>query len=57
LYSCQIAQETTIDFKKMLNWVIAWVGLSAIWVEEDHQDASLPLQLAKIALSDYTARC
>lgn len=46
-----IGQETNIDFDRMLNWVIAWVGLSAIWMEEDHLDASLPIQLAKIALS------
>ncbi|WP_394677470.1 aminoglycoside phosphotransferase family protein [uncultured Sphingobacterium sp.] len=46
-----IGQETKIDFDRMLNWVIAWVGLSAIWMEEDHLDASLPIQLAKIALS------
>lgn len=46
-----IGQETNIDFHRMLDWVIAWVGLSAIWMEEDHLDASLPIQLAKIALS------
>ena len=28
-----IGQETNIDFDRMLNWVIAWVGLSAIWME------------------------
>jgi streptomycin 6-kinase len=46
-----IGQETNIDFDRMLNWVIAWLGLSAIWMEEDHLDASFPIQLAKIALS------
>ncbi len=46
-----ICQETNIDFDRMLDWVIAWVGLSAIWMEEDNEDASLPIQLAKIALS------
>ena len=46
-----IGQETNIDFDRMLDWVIAWVGLSAIWMEEDNLDASLPIQLAKMALS------
>lgn len=46
-----IGREANIDFDRMLNWVIAWGGLSAIWMEEDNQDASLPIQLAKIALS------
>ena len=46
-----ICHETNIAYDRMLDWLIAWVGLSAIWLEQDNQDASLPVQIAKIALS------
>lgn len=45
-----ISQETGIETSRMLEWVIAWTGLSAIWMEEDYLDASLPLSLGQLAL-------
>ena len=35
----------------MLDWVIAWAGLYAIWMLEDKSDAHLPLKIGEIAIN------
>ena len=35
-----IAEETGVDERQMLEWVLAWCGLSAAWSERSGGDAS-----------------
>lgn len=44
---CQIAH---IEYQTLVEWVIAWSALSALWKVEDNLDASLALGIAKNAL-------
>jgi streptomycin 6-kinase len=36
-----MAAETGLDTKRLLNWIIAWAGLSAAWILNDGEDAAL----------------
>jgi streptomycin 6-kinase len=47
-----IAEEAGLDPKRLLNWIIAWAGLSAAFCLEDGEDARLPLTVAEIAVSE-----
>jgi len=46
-----IADEAALDPKRLLNWIIAWTGLSAVWTLNDGEDATLPLTVAQIAIN------
>ncbi|MBS0031866.1 aminoglycoside phosphotransferase family protein [Chitinophaga sp. 22321] len=45
-----ISAESGIPFKHLLEWIVAWAGLSATWILDDGDDASLDLGVAEIAL-------
>ncbi|MNG18192.1 Aminoglycoside/hydroxyurea antibiotic resistance kinase [compost metagenome] len=50
----QIVCETAdLPRQHMLQWIVAWCGLSAAWFLEDdlHEDARTPLQVAQLALN------
>jgi streptomycin 6-kinase len=47
-----IAAETGLDAKRLLNWIVAWAGLSAAWALDDGEDTILQLTVAKIALKE-----
>jgi streptomycin 6-kinase len=47
-----IAKEAALDPKRLLNWIIAWAGLSAAWILNDGGDATLPLTVAQIAINE-----
>jgi len=47
-----IADETGLNPKRLLQWIIAWTGLSAAWALDDGEDAGFQMTVAKIALSE-----
>ncbi len=47
-----IAAEAGLDEKRLLNWVIAWSGLSAAWILNDGEDAELQMTVVKIAINE-----
>lgn len=47
-----ISNQTKIECDRLIDWVIAWSGLSAFWMEEEGKDSYLPTQIAKLALSE-----
>jgi streptomycin 6-kinase len=46
-----IADASGIDRRRLLQWVLAWTGLSATWMLEDGADPRSRLELAKLAAS------
>lgn len=44
-----VAQTSSIDRRRLLQWVLAWAGLSAAWMLEDDIDPTTPLEVAKLA--------
>ncbi|MFI8483069.1 aminoglycoside phosphotransferase family protein [Pseudomonas sp. NPDC078700] len=44
-----VAQVSDIDRRRLLQWVLAWSGLSAAWMLEDNIDPSTPVEVAKLA--------
>ena len=52
-----VSEHAQLDRKRLLQWILAWCGLSATWHFEDHSDAAIALhiaQLAQNALSTWT---
>lgn len=47
-----ISQYTGISRYHLLEWTLAWAGLSAIWKIEDNLDPELPLLVAEIAYKE-----
>jgi streptomycin 6-kinase len=47
-----IAKEAMLDHKRLLNWIIAWAGLSATWILNDGEDAGLQMRVAEIAINE-----
>ena len=47
-----IAKEANLDAKRLLNWIIAWTGLSASWILNDGENAGLQLTIAENALNE-----
>jgi len=47
-----IAKEANLDAKRLLNWIIAWTGLSAAWALYDREDTGLQMSVAEIALKE-----
>ena len=44
-----VRQAGDIDHRRLLQWVLAWTGLSAAWMLEDDLDPTTPLEVAKLA--------
>ncbi|WP_194791887.1 aminoglycoside phosphotransferase family protein [Pseudomonas sp. UFMG81] len=44
-----VAQAAGMDRRRLLQWVLAWSGLSATWMLEDGIDPGRPLEVAKLA--------
>ena len=49
-----ISKAADLNRKRLLEWVVAWAGLSAAWIINDGEDAALPLAVAKIALNELS---
>ncbi|ADB42696.1 aminoglycoside phosphotransferase family protein [Spirosoma linguale] len=55
--SCQIkvvAQASCLEPKRLLQWVLAWGGLSATWLLLDDIDPAATLAIASLAASELT---
>ncbi|CAM3934801.1 Aminoglycoside/hydroxyurea antibiotic resistance kinase [Bordetella tumulicola] len=46
-----VAQACGIDRRRLLQWVLAWTGLSASWMLEGNHEPGTPLEVAKLAAS------
>jgi streptomycin 6-kinase len=44
-----VAQAANMDRRRLLQWVLAWSGLSAAWMLEDDIEPGTPLEVAKLA--------
>lgn len=49
--SAQVAQEALVQIRRLLNWLVAFCGLSAVWSEADGDDAEEDLALMREALA------
>lgn len=50
-----VVECSSLDRRRLLEWIIAWTGLSAVWFLDDNQNADIDLaimQLAETALQD-----
>ncbi len=47
-----IATLANIDRRRLLQWIVAWSALSAAWLLEDGEAATLPLRVAEIATAE-----
>jgi streptomycin 6-kinase len=50
-----ISDTTGIPQRRMLQWVVAWAGLSAAWVLLEGSDAHLQLSVASLAAAELTS--
>ncbi|WP_236180816.1 aminoglycoside phosphotransferase family protein [Pseudomonas mosselii] len=46
-----ISTAAAIDRRRILQWVLAWAGLSATWMIEDGVEPDSRLEMAKLAAS------
>ncbi len=49
--SAFVAREAGLDFRRLLQWIAAWSGLSAAWMLEDGENPVVPLTVAQNALA------
>jgi streptomycin 6-kinase len=47
-----VAEAAGLDRKRLLRWILAWVGLSAAWLLYDGASAATPLQVAELATKE-----
>lgn len=47
-----VSKEAGLEPKRLLQWIGAWVGLSAAWAIEDDEDPRTAMAVAKIALAE-----
>jgi streptomycin 6-kinase len=47
-----VAQAAQLDRKRLLQWVLVWSGLSAVWMFQDDGDAALQLRVAQLAADE-----
>jgi streptomycin 6-kinase len=47
-----VAEAAGLDRTRLLKWVTAWAGLSAVWLLEDGEAAELDLAIVQLALAE-----
>ena len=47
-----VTETAGLDKERLLKWIIAWCGLSAMWSFEDGIPHSTPLEVAKLAIDE-----
>jgi len=47
-----VSEAAGIERARLLRWILAWSGLSAVWMVEDGQSATLDLTVAEIAVCE-----
>jgi streptomycin 6-kinase len=45
-----------LNRERLLKWIIAWAGLSTVWMLEDGQKPDLTLTVADVALAELKIR-
>jgi streptomycin 6-kinase len=50
-----VAQAAQLERKRLLEWVLAWAGLSAAWLLEEGDKPDLGLQVAQLAAAELFA--
>ena len=46
-----ISKEASLDPKRLLQWIAAWAGLSAVWSITEGEDAKVALEIAELAIA------
>jgi streptomycin 6-kinase len=52
-----VAEVACLDRTRLLQWILAYAGLSAVWSMEDDGDPGLALEVAKIAAAELGNDC
>jgi len=47
-----VADSAKLDRRRLLQWILAWSGLSALWMVEDGLSAETRLSVAKLAAGE-----
>jgi streptomycin 6-kinase len=47
-----VAEAAGLDRSRLLRWILAWAGLSAVWCREDGLTPELPMTVAQIAAAE-----
>lgn len=48
-----VAEAANLDRKRLLQWIVAWTGLSAAWfISDDDPLAAIDLQIAELAMAE-----
>lgn len=51
-HAALVAEEANLERKRLLQWIVAWSGLSAAWILLDDPDANQELTVAEIAIAE-----
>ena len=47
-----VAARAGLTRGRLLRWIAAWIGVSAVWMIEEGNDPALPLRVGALALAD-----
>ena len=47
-----VAEAADLDRMRLLKWIAAWAGLSAVWLLEDGETPELDLTIVRLALAE-----
>ena len=50
-----VSEAANLEIRRLLLWVLAWAGLSAVWQIDDDLDPGIELQVAEMALAALKA--
>ncbi len=47
-----VTEKSGIERRRLLQWIVAWTGLSAAWIMGDGDDPAVDLRVAELALAE-----
>jgi streptomycin 6-kinase len=47
-----VVEQSGMDRRRLLQWIIAWTGLSAAWIIGDGDNPEVDLQIANLAIAE-----
>lgn len=47
-----VTETAGLDRERLLQWIIAWCGLSTIWSLESHDESTIALEVAELAIAE-----
>jgi streptomycin 6-kinase len=50
-----VAEAARLDRRRLLRWILAWAGLSAVFLLEDGETARIPLLVAGLAAAELAS--